>query len=206
MIIFIISIAVIIFAVLLYKGLGFIEHVVDDYSKKEDFENSQINNSQINNSQSQCNDLENLHDIYLTTPCAVNIPIPEFDNTFFIGINDTKKKDNFKITGKYCFPKEKLLYDGIWDSNKVSVDEFESVLWTIPETKPVSGVYCGDKFLDLPEKPLAPNDIIFEPDACEKYFPAATNTRFLCEQLSEGDVCSSNPNDSMDSRSHAFEI
>ena len=98
------------------------------------------------------------------------------------------------------------MYDGIWSSNKVSSDGFETVLWSMPDNKPIEGVYCGDKFLNLPEKPLAPNDIIFEPDACDKYFPAAKNTSILCDQLSNGEVCCSNPNDIIVNKSPAFEI
>ena len=197
MIILIVSITVIIFALLLYKGLDVIENWIDGYAQ-EDFKNLNPN------SQSECNDLENLHDVYLTTPVAVNTPFDEFEKTFFIGITDKAEKEDFKITGKYCFPKEKLLYDGIWSSNKVSNDGFETMLWSMPDNKPIDGVYCGDKFLDLPEKPLAPDDIIFEPDACEKYFPAATNTSILCDQLSNGKVCFSNPNDIMVNRSPVF--
>lgn len=199
MIILIISIVVIIFALLLYKGLDVIENWIDGYTP-EGFKN--LNS----NSQSECNDLENLHNIYLTAPIAVNTPFDEFEKTFFTGIIDEPEKDDFKVTGKYCFPKEKLMYDGIWSSNKVSNNSFESVIWSMPDNKPIEGIYCGNKFLDLPEKPLAPDDIIFKPDACDKYFPAATNTSILCDQLSNGEVCSSNPNDIMVDRSRAFEI
>ena len=115
----------------------------------------------------------------LYTPTSVNIPFidqdPSPESPIFNTLKNYANKKNMKFTGKYCFPIEKLMYDGIWDSNVVdinnSADEKQQRNWDLPNFKPMDGLYCGNQLLKLPEKNLKIGDEIITKDNCDKYYP-----------------------------------
>ena len=64
-----------------------------------------------------------------------------------------------KITGKYCFPIEKYLYDGVWNGIKNNITQKKQTInWNLTKHKHVDDIYCGDKLLMLPQKKMLPGD------------------------------------------------
>jgi hypothetical protein len=99
------------------------------------------------------------HKDKLITPVAVNIPI---DNAVFNtvhNINDIKTKKS----GNYCFPIEKYLYDGVWNSNKDNINTTpnkQTCKWDLKNKKHISDIYCANKFIIVPEKNMNPGDVV----------------------------------------------
>ena len=115
----------------------------------------------------------------LFTPTAVNIPI---DNAVFNTKYNIESKDKMKITGKYCFPIEKYLYDGIWDGVKTNINNpsnKQTLKWDITRNKQIEDIYCGDKLLILPEKRMLPGDVIMNKydNSCNVNFPKPAKCR-----------------------------
>lgn len=111
----------------------------------------------------------------LYTPTAVSIPSKGEQPIFNTLKNVKEPSDKMKFKGKYCFPIEKLMYDGVWDSSVVDIDttnpEKQQRNWISPNYKPTNGLYCGDQLLQLPEKMLKMGDEIITSDNTEKYYP-----------------------------------
>jgi hypothetical protein len=111
----------------------------------------------------------------LYTPTAVSIPSHGEQPIFNTLKNVKEPSDKMKFKGKYCFPIEKLMYDGVWDSSVIDMDttnpEKQQRNWISPNYKPTNGLYCGDQLLQLPEKMLKMGDEIITSDNTEKYYP-----------------------------------
>jgi len=136
------------------------------YNKREYYKNT---SNELNNTKTECDCLDSINNKdKLYTPCAANIPL---DNTIFNTVDNIIGKDKMKINGKYCFPIEKYAYDGIWNAEKDNIDGVpnkQSLRWSLPSEKQIEGVYCGDKFLILPEKSLKQGDVIIQDN--EKFY------------------------------------
>ena len=131
----------------------------------EKYENSSLNKI---NTECDCYDSIN-HKDKLFTPSAVNIPI---DNAVFNTGHNIESNDKMKITGKYCFPIEKYLYDGVWNGIKNNITQKKQTInWNLTKHKHVDDIYCGDKLLMLPQKKMLPGDIIVDKDECAVYRP-----------------------------------
>ena len=144
--------------------------------KKEQFENNN-KEEEYNELEGECKNMKKNNILY--TPTSVNLPFidhyPKPEPQIFNTLKNYEDKPNNKITGKYCFPIEKLMYDGIWESHVTDINEKcpekQKRNWDMPNYKPCHGLYCGDDVLKLPEKTLNVGDEIITSDNCDKYYP-----------------------------------
>ena len=147
------------------------------YNKNEHFKT----NKDLNSIPTNCDCFDSInHKDKLFTPVAVNIPI---DNTVFNTGDNIKTDNSMNVTGKYCFPIEKYIYDGIWNSNKKNIDDIpdkQTINWNLPTNKQIENIYCSDKFLTLPEKHMEPGDIIYNNNMYDKLNPSRHQ---VCERL-----------------------
>lgn len=133
------------------------------YSNRENYNN-------LNNIKTDCDCYDSInHKDKLITPSAINIPI---DNTIFNTRHNIEQKNKMKITGKYCFPIEKYLYDGVWNSNIKNDSNKQTIKWDIPNNKQIEDIYCGDKLLILPEKQMKQGDVIIQKGNCNEFYPS----------------------------------
>ena len=125
----------------------------------------------------------------LFTPCAVNIPI---DDTRFNTSHNIESNNKMTITGKYCFPIEKFLYDGVWNGSAHNINDTpnkQTLQWNISNNKEIEDIYCGDKLLILPEKRMLPGDVVIGKDnTCDVKFPHFQETeechkRSICDDI-----------------------
>ncbi len=146
------------------------------FLKRENFKNS-IDNDVSKEIEGDCKNILKPFELY--TPTAVNIPtmddvsnksLPSF-NTYKNYPNDV----NNTLDGKYCFPIEKLMYDGIWNDKVKDINnkepEKQQREWNMSDKVKTNGLYCGDQFLKLPEKTLCVGDEVISSDDCAKFYP-----------------------------------
>ena len=132
---------------------------INNQKEKEFFKNKD-KEEQDRLLEGECENMNSENKLY--TPTAVNVPFidhyPKPDPPVFTTGGNYEDKPADKITGKYCFPIEKFMYDGIWNSHVTNCDkstpEKQVRNWDFPNHNPNNGVYCGDKLLILPEKTL----------------------------------------------------
>lgn len=111
----------------------------------------------------------------LYTPTAVSIPSKGEQPVFNTLKNVKEPSDKMEFKGKYCFPIEKLMYDGIWNSSVKDLNnrdpEKQQRKWSMSDKVKTHGLYCGDQFLKLPEKTLCVGDEVVSSDDCAKFYP-----------------------------------
>ena len=94
-----------------------------------------------------------------SSPCAVNTPINEDAiPEVYTGGNYNSYKPLNPTTGNYCFPIQKLQYDGIWNKDVVQLSNgYQTNNWSIPKNQPiVQSQYCTNNFINIPENVLIP--------------------------------------------------
>ncbi len=94
-----------------------------------------------------------------SSPCAVNTPINEDAiPEVYTGGNYNSYKPLNPTTGNYCFPIQKLQYDGIWNNDVVQLGNgYQTNNWSIPKNQPiVQSQYCTNNFINIPENVLIP--------------------------------------------------
>jgi hypothetical protein len=143
------------------------------FLEQEQFKNN-IDNDVSKEIEGDCKNITRPHELY--TPTAVNIPSldnipPPLFNTYKNYPDDVKNT----LDGKYCFPIEKLMYDGIWDGHvkyiNNKVPEKQQRNWKMSDKVKTHGLYCGDQFLKLPDKTLCIGDEVISSDDCAKFYP-----------------------------------
>ena len=146
------------------------------FLEKEQFKNS-IENNANKEIEGDCKNI--LNPMGLITPTAVNIPMIDNNQNIPPPMFDTYKnypnEISNKLDGRYCFPIEKLMYDGIWNGHvknyNNSTPEKQQRFWKMSDRVKTEGLYCGDQFLKLPEKTLCVGDEVVSSDDCAKYYP-----------------------------------
>lgn len=155
----IIIIILLIFVVLSYKISHNVEKSLNNMVKKENFSNynsyERINNHQQDMKlKNECKEKEENYNKLLTTPVAVNVPYPEYNNIFFIGENYYKDK---KIEpNKNSFPVYNYKYDGVFKGNKMNNNHFQIINWN-GEKELIHQIPYNKNLVRIPEKELPPN-------------------------------------------------
>jgi hypothetical protein len=167
----------------------------NEFFKKEEFKNTVLNdggkqdNTEI---EGDCYNVLNRNKLYTTS--AVNIPGCN-DSTSEVFKTCKNYKDNASnvLTGKYCFPIEKLLYDGVWDGNVENINnkssEEQTRKWTIADSVKTHGLYCGEQLLKLPEKTLGVGDEVILSDECAKFYPKPAEVEEKIRQCTMLNTC-----------------
>jgi len=146
------------------------------FLETENFKNS-IDNDVSKEIEGDCKNISKPFELY--TPTAVNIPTGDnLSNESLPSFNTYKNypdKVKNKLDGRYCFPIEKLMYDGIWSSSVKDLNERDPEKqqrkWSMSNKVETHGLYCGDQFLKLPEKTLCVGDEVVSSDDCAKFYP-----------------------------------
>ena len=158
-------------------------------TKKEGFTNIGDNHVETF-ATNKCKEKEELYNKLLTTPVAVNIPTPEYDNTFYVGdiLNDNQGKININSNGSYCFPIKQFKYDNVWNGIKKTKNDIQHINWNLNKTDILDNVYCSNKMISKPEKELEPGEYIKylytfdnEPPQMKDYNGTAFNKLNLCD-------------------------
>jgi hypothetical protein len=96
---------------------------------------------------------------------APNIP-DDWKTSFLIGgkyCKPIKNKNLAPINGKYIFPKQRLLYDGIWNSDSEINNDIQKQDWNLIQNfYPIEGQYGANKYLHLPQKYMNANQKIID--------------------------------------------
>ena len=146
------------------------------FLERENFKNS-IDNDVSKEIEGDCKNISKPYEIY--TPTAVNLPIPndisKHSHPTFNTYKNYPDEINNTLHGKYCFPIEKLMYDGIWNDKVHNINDKEPEKqqrkWNMSDKVKTHGLYCGDQFLKLPEKTLCVGDEVISSDDCAKFYP-----------------------------------
>jgi hypothetical protein len=116
--------------------------------------------------------LENFTEQFIPPKVPLNIitspNIPHDEPFSYIKNNavDLTKAELAPTTGRYCFTKPKLLYDGVWDKKCTSNGNIETCEWVISNNSQNDGFYCTDDYLKLPELNIN-NILIHSTDKCD---------------------------------------
>lgn len=120
----------------------------------------------------ECRKIDEITQNTLNFQTGTNIPLsPNYYKNYIGSIYiDNDKKINELNNGKYCLKKNKLLYDGIWNSDIVNESPYESQLWELTDGDLSDGYYCSNKLIEV-NKPF-PKDLI---DISSTPCPTPTN-------------------------------
>ena len=100
------------------------------------------------------------------------------------------EKDIAPTEGKYVFPKQELLYDGIWKSDRKFTNSTETQKWKmIGDQFPVEGEYAANKYLHLPEKHMCLDMEVVDKDI---YYPNWNLLEMKDRNMHHFDVCDYN--------------
>lgn len=146
----IILIFLLLFFIIAYKTSLNVQNSLNDMITKENFESMNIKN--------ECKDKEDIYNQKLSTPVAVNIPQPEYNNLFFIGENYHKDKPLENCIN--CFPIYDKKYDGVYNGNKINVPIEKQVINWNGEQKMINALPYNKNLIRVPEKKLLPNETI----------------------------------------------
>lgn len=92
--------------------------------------------------------------------------------------------------GKFIFPKQRLLYDGIWKSDRKIDNTTEIQNWNmITDQYPIEGEYATDKFLHMPEKHMCLDMEVIDKDI---YYPNWNILAMKDRNMHHLDVCDYN--------------
>lgn len=100
------------------------------------------------------------------------------------------EKEIAPTEGKFVFPKQELLYDGIWKSHRKIKDNVETQEWEmIKDQYPVEGEYAADKYLHMPKKHMCLDMEVVEKDI---YYPDWNVLAMKDRNMYNFDVCDYN--------------
>jgi len=123
---------------------------------------------------------------------APNIPMDPKIKHKICGKYNTKIKEENIVSnkGKFIFPKQELLYDGIWKSNKYVKDNIETQKWDIIKNQyPAEGEYATDKYLHMPENHMCLDMEVVDKDI---YYPNWNKLEMKDRNMYNFDVCEYN--------------
>ena len=161
MILWVIMIVVIIVCLIIIKCFSVFDNILDDASSSPEKFSNKFNDiesfSNLTTDSKYIKDNNELTGdgccipVIFSSPSTVSIP----DNK---GIAATYTDGDYKIetkekNGKFCFPIQKLMYDGIWDRKVMNYNNgFQKNIWTLPIQPKKEGNYCTNKFINVPQK------------------------------------------------------
>ena len=117
--------------------------------KKEDFSNV---NEELN-IKNECKTIQESHNKLLTSPVAINIPNPEYDNKFYIGENSYRNENIIPMESSFQINEYK--YDGIYDGKKETKNDFQKVEWNTKSNTLFTNLpYNINKLIITPDKNL----------------------------------------------------
>lgn len=150
-ILFILLFIFLIFIIINYILKKMIDNILN---KPEKFQNMNDDISVIN-PLDDCKKIDLITEKNLNFQTGTNIPLSPYYYKNYIGtiyMNDNIKNNNELKDGEYCLKKNKLLYDGIWDSdiNKDSPYEFQN--WELTNGNITNDYYCSNKLLEVNKK------------------------------------------------------
>lgn len=133
----------------------------EEHSKKSSSEQEHLPSTEEeeNNVESFTNQNMSCPQPIFSSPCAVNTPINEDAiPEVYTGGNYNSYKPLNPTTGNYCFPIQKLQYDGIWNNDVVQLGNgYQTNNWSIPKNQPiVQSQYCTNNFIQIPDNVLIP--------------------------------------------------
>ena len=98
-----------------------------------------------------------------------------------------KEKNIAPTEGRFVFPKQELLYDGIWKSNRKIDDNKETQKWNmIGNQFPVEGEYASNNYLHMPEKHMCLDMEVIDRDV---YYPNWNVLQIKDRNMYNFDVC-----------------
>ena len=110
----------------------------------------------------ECKKIDELSQNTLNFQTGTNIPLsPNYYKNFIGSVyidDDDKNPYNPFNKGKHCLKKNKLLYDGIWDSDIKNNSPYETQEWKLTNGNLTNGYYCSNKLLEV-NKPMPKNFI-----------------------------------------------
>ena len=178
MLLYFLVLVVVIIGVILYIFFSVLDKLVDDNQvKKESFTNlndikeesldelvekrgitkgggkvlpSDTTNQRYRSVDSTENNVANMQiNVGLHSPSTVSIPANKMDPVVDTGSNCTH--DLPLQMGKYTFPIQKFLYDGVWDRNVESNGQgLQENDWNTPNKMVLEGSYSTDNFIHTP--------------------------------------------------------
>lgn len=161
-------IIIIVICLIIIKCFSVFDTILDDASSNpekftnkfedniENFNNNSNNNPAYIKNNNELTGEDCCVPVIFSSPSTVSIPDNKGISATFTGGDYESKKKMSK--GKYCFPIQKFLYDGIWDRKVQNFNNgFQKNIWTLPKNKKIEGNYCADKLINLPSKKFIPD-------------------------------------------------
>lgn len=138
--------------------------MIDNILNKNNIEKFNNINDGIINPIDECIKLDIECQNKLNFQTATNIPLSPNNYKNYIGDvhihtdNKTVNNNNDNKNGLYCLNKNKLLYDGIWES-KININTpYEHETWKLTKGDVPYDYYCSDKLIEV-NKPFPTNFI-----------------------------------------------
>ena len=138
-----------------YKLLTKVENSLFNMAKRENFTNESDNLEKP--FKNECKEKQDTYNKLLSTPVAVNIPLPEYKNNFYIGENDYSNQVVEKEPNS--FPIYQYKYDGVFNANKITKNDYQKIKWNNDDTLN-SNLKYNNKLVRVPEKTLLPGQQI----------------------------------------------
>ena len=145
-------------------GNYLLRSMIDNVLSKNKVENFSNLDELIVRPEDECKKIDALSQNTLNFQTGTNIPLSSNYYKNFVGSiyidDDLKNKNSYNPLGKgkYCLKKNKLLYDGIWDSDIKNDSPYEIQEWKLTNGDLTDGYYCSNKLLEI-NKPIPDNFI-----------------------------------------------
>jgi len=135
--------------------------MIDNILDKNNIEKFNNINDNIINPIDECKKLDIECQTKLNFQTSTNIPLSPNNYKNYIGdvhIYKDNKDNKDNKNGLYCLNKNKLLYDGIWES-KININSpYEYETWNLTNGNVPYDYYCSDKLIEV-NKPFPTNFI-----------------------------------------------
>ena len=125
-----------------------IDNVLNKIEKFDNFDDSIINPID------ECTKIDNIAQDTLNFQTSTNIPLSPYNYKNFIGniyidTNSNNRQYLNDTNGPNCLKKNKLLYDGIWESVLNNDNPYQYETWNLTNGNIVNGIYCTDKLFQV---------------------------------------------------------
>ena len=145
-------------------GNYLLRSMIDNVLSKNKVENFSNLDELIVRPEDECKKIDALSQNNLNFQTGTNIPLSSNYYKNFVGSiyidDDLNNKNSYNPLGKgkYFLKKNKLLYDGIWDSDIKNDSPYEIQEWKLTNGDLTDGYYCSNKLLEI-NKPIPDNFI-----------------------------------------------
>ena len=146
MFLYLFIILIIIISIILYAFFTILDKLVDDSKLSNENNKETFSNFNIKNSFDVNNSFDDNNQNVINSPSTVSIPANESNPIVHTNYNCIHPIS--LETGKYTFPIQKFLYDGIWDRNVKSYENGnQENEWTLPNNLILEGSYSTNTFI-----------------------------------------------------------